>query len=177
MRVLVILFQTRVLILFLFTCLRLEVVVMLKFCAGTFLAFFSIFGKLVLLESLKINLYTEGTLWLRSSIRRKWEWILPFQIGKGQKTPSYVFYLFNNSSGVHTSWCFRNTICYSFYIFWAENVGYNFNFKVTSLNKCHLVANTETQDVFHNTICFEYVIFSSWAIIADALFEDLTRFL
>lgn len=40
---------------FLLNCVRLEVVVMLKFRAGTFLAFFSIFGKLVLLEALQIN--------------------------------------------------------------------------------------------------------------------------
>ncbi|WJX46605.1 hypothetical protein P8452_33387 [Trifolium repens] len=46
-----------------------------------FSIFFSIFEKLVLLEILQINLYTEKTQ--RSSIQTKWEWILPFQIGKG----------------------------------------------------------------------------------------------
>jgi hypothetical protein len=88
---LVIMLQTRVVIYFLLPCLSLEVV-MFKFCAGTSLAFFSIFEKLVLLEILQINLYTEKIQ--RSSIQRKWEWILPFQIGKGQRTSHILFFFF-----------------------------------------------------------------------------------
>jgi hypothetical protein len=79
-------------------------------CRNIFSIFFSIFEKLVLLEILQINLYTEKTQ--RSSIQRKWEWILPFQIGKGQRTSRFFFFFFQ--------FPFDHCLCWTldFALFW-----------------------------------------------------------
>lgn len=85
-------------------------------------------------------------------------WILP-PLGS-VCSQSYIYHSSYLISDIYTSWCFHNTICYSFYIFWAENADYNLNSKVIFLNRCHPVANNEIQHVFHDTVSVLNMLFS-----------------